>query len=78
MSNSNIALEALSSDQLSNVAGGGFGWIKPVARFAGKRVLGPFGAAYSGYVGTKKFLDDRRQHKSFGTSLKDGLKTGLF
>ena len=81
MSN-NIAFQTLSNDQLDNV-GGGFGlpsFLKPVAKiagFAGKKVLGPISAAYSGYEGMNAFLKDRSQHKGIGTSLWDGVKAAV-
>lgn len=76
MSN-DLSIQTISSDQLDNVTGGGFGWLKPVAKFVGKKVLGPVSAAYSGYAGTSKFLDDRDQGKSFGRSLWDGVKAAV-
>jgi hypothetical protein len=73
-----LPIHILSSDQLSSATGGfGFGWLKPVAKFVGKKVLGPVGAAYSGYEGVSKFLSDRDHHKSFGTSLWDGVKAAV-
>jgi hypothetical protein len=71
-------LPSISTDQLADVTGAGWGWVKPVAKFAGKKLLGPASAAYSGYAGTSKFLDDRDHGKSIKTSLKDGLKAALF
>lgn len=77
MSN-DLSIQTLSSDNLDNVTGGfGFGWLKPVAKFVGKKVLGPVSAAYSGYEGTSKFLDDRDHGKSFGRSLWDGVKAAV-
>ncbi|HEX3761820.1 MAG TPA: hypothetical protein VHW23_24140 [Kofleriaceae bacterium] len=77
MSNS-IAFQTVSSDQLTSVSGGfGLGWLKPVAKFAGKKVLGPASAAISGYQGMNKFLDDRDHHKSFGRSVWDGVKAAV-
>jgi len=77
MSNNTIAFATITTDQLTDVTGGGFGWLKPVAKFVGKKLLGPASAAYSGYAGTTKFLEDRDQHKSIKTSLWDGLKAAV-
>jgi hypothetical protein len=76
MSN-DLSIQTLSSDQLGNVTGGGFGWLKPAAKILGKKVLGPISAAYSGYAATSKFLDDRDHGKSIGRSLWDGAKAAV-
>lgn len=76
MSN-DLSIQTLPSDQLDHVTGGGFGWLKPAAKFLGKKVLGPVSAAYSGYEGTSKFLEDRDHGKSFGRSLWDGVKAAV-
>ena len=81
MSN-DTAFHTLSSDQLSDIhAGFGIpGWLRPVAKvagFASSKVLAPVSALIGGYQGMNKFLSDRDQHKSFGTSLWDGVKAGV-
>jgi hypothetical protein len=73
-----LSIQTLSSDQLTHVNGGfGLGWLKPAAKFLGKKVLGPVSAAYSAYEGTSKFLDDRDHGKSVGRSLWDGVKAAV-
>jgi hypothetical protein len=74
MSNS-IAFQTLSSDQLADTTGG-LGW-GTALRFAGKKVLGPVGAAIGGYQATNTFLDDRAQHRSVGSSLWHGIRKGF-
>ena len=75
-------LTSIEVSQLSDV-NGGFGipgWLKPVAKvagFASSKVLAPVSAVIGGYQGMNKFLSDRDQHKSFGTSLWDGVKAGV-
>lgn len=70
---------SLSSDQLADISGGGLpGWVKPAAKFVGKKVLGPVSAAWTAYDGVSGFLKARDQGKSFGDSVKDGVKNAIF
>jgi hypothetical protein len=74
MSNT-TALQTISTDNLSDVTGGAMPkWVKPAAKFAGKKVLGPVSAAWTAYDGTKGYLDARDQGKSVPQSVGEGLK----
>jgi hypothetical protein len=77
MSNHN-ELQALSSDQLIEVNGGLPEWVKPVAGFVGKKVLGPVSAAWTAYDAADGFLTAREQGKGVGESLIEGGKNALF
>lgn len=77
MSN-HIELDSLSSDQLVGVNGGLPKWVKPAAKFVGKKVLGPVSAAWTAYDGVSGYLDARKQGKSVGDSLKDGVKNAVW
>jgi hypothetical protein len=68
--------ETISVEQMDDVSGG-FGW-KAAAKFVGKKVLGPVGAAYSAYEGTKAYLNARDQGKGVGESLWEGAKGFVF
>jgi len=72
-----ISLSPLDAATLDAVTGGfpGAGLLKPVAKFAGKKVLGPVGWAWSAYDGTSAFLDARKHGKSVGSSLWEGAKS---
>jgi hypothetical protein len=76
MSNHNDP-ESLSADVLAAVTGGGLGWLKPLAKFGGKKVLGPVGWAWSAYDGTSAFIDARKHGKSVGASLWEGAKSAV-
>jgi len=72
--------QTISKDELSLV-GGGAGWgaaAKVGAKFVGKKVLGPVGAAYSAYEGVKGYLHARDQGKGVGASLWQGAKDFVF
>lgn len=77
MSN-NIEFASLSSDQLVSINGGLPSWVKPAAKFVGKKVLGPVSAAWTAYDGVNGYLDARKQGKSVGDSLKDGVKNAVW
>ena len=68
------AWESISSDQLADVSGGGIGWLKPLTKFGGKKVLGPAGWAWTAYDGTSAFLKARHNGQSVGSSLWSGAK----
>ena len=68
--------ETISVEQMDDVSGG-IGW-GTAAKFVGKKVLGPIGAAYSAYEGTKAYLNARDQGKGVGESLWEGAKGFLF
>jgi hypothetical protein len=77
MSNT-VALEAISSDQLTDVTGGiSFGWVKPAAKFVGKRLLGPASAVYAGYQGGNAYFDARDHGQSVKSSLWAGVKKAV-
>ena len=76
MSN-HVALETISLNQLEDVTGAGFGWVKPLVKFGGKKVLGPVGWAWSAYDGTSAFLKARKEGKSVGSSLWEGAKNAV-
>lgn len=74
MSNS-TSLQIIASDNLSTVTGGAMpGWVKPTAKFVGKKVLGPVSAAWTAYDGTTGYLDARDKGKSVPDSLRAGAK----
>lgn len=79
MSN-NTQIENVSSEQLSSVSGG-IGWgaiAKTGAKVVGKKVLGPVSAAWTGYDVTKAVLKAHDEHKSFGDTVKAGVKAAIF
>ncbi len=79
MSNDN-ELQAISLDQLNTVnAGFGFPkWVKPVAKFAGKKVLGPVSAAWTAYDAADGYLTAREHGKGVKDSLIAGAKNAVF
>jgi hypothetical protein len=75
---SNTALQTISADNLSTINGGALpGWVKPAAKFVGKKVLGPVSAAWTAYDGVSGYLDARDQGKSVPQSVGAGLKNAF-
>jgi hypothetical protein len=72
----NDTFSTLSNDQLDAATGGG--WMGKVAKFAGKKVLGPVSAAWTAYDGVKGYLDARDQGKGVGESMWEGAKSAVW
>ncbi len=53
-------------------------WLKPAAKFVGKKVLGPVSAAWTAYDGVNGYLNARDQGKGVGASLWEGAKNAVF
>lgn len=68
----------ISSDDLNNTTGGAGGWLKPAAKFVGKKVLGPVSAAWTAYDGVNGYLNARDQGHGVGRSLWEGAKNAVF
>lgn len=71
-----ITLQTISTDQLDATTGGG--WIKAAAKFTGKKILGPIGAAWTAYDGVTGYLDARDKGKGVGESLWEGAKAAVW
>jgi hypothetical protein len=67
----------ISAADLDDATGGG-GWLKPVAKFVGKKVLGPISAAWTAYDATSGYLNARDQGKGVGESLWEGAKAAVW
>lgn len=72
------SFSALSSVDLESTTGGGAGWLKPAAKFVGKKVLGPVSAAWTAYDATNGYLNARDQGKGVGASLWEGAKAAVW
>jgi len=77
MNSSTHTLSEISKDELHDTTGGA-GWVKPAAKFVGKKVLGPVGTVWSAYEGVKSFKKARDDGKSVGRSLFEGAKEAVF
>lgn len=73
------SFDTLTHDDLDAIHGGN-GWSKAgkVAKFAGKKVLGPVSAAWTAYDGVSGYLDARKQGKGVGASLWEGAKNAVW
>ena len=72
------AFTELTTIDLDNATGGGAAWLKPAAKFVGKKVLGPVSAAWTAYDATTGYLNARDQGKSVGASLWEGAKAAVW
>jgi hypothetical protein len=67
----------ISATDLDHTTGGA-GWLKPAAKFVGKKVLGPISAAWTAYDATNGYLNARDQGKGVGESLWEGAKAAVW